>query len=747
MFRLLAARFRLLGRPLLAAAAVAALISAPGVAVAHAELTSAVPSPNVAVATSPHAVELRFTETIDGSTAGLELLDSQGRSVAGVGAITVDDDALGMRAPLPELDPGVYTVSYRVVSSVDGHATEGVFAFLVDPTGAAPPPTDSARTTSPSVDGFTVAARWVALAALLVALGSMLLWAASARPALEGLGVDAAPPWRLVAWASLAAAAGVAAYLLLAARPIGGEGTGIPLDIGAAFGWTPFAVAMRVTFVACLLVAALGFLSLGRGGLRAWLAVTLLVVAVGTTSVAGHVASMGGPLAGLVDSGHLIGVAAWLGGLPAALVLAARGGERRAALAGTILRRHGPLAMVAAPLVAITGIVSSPLVAGTARDLVASDYGNLLVAKAILLSVALGIGAVNHLVLRGRGRATVATLVGAELAVAALAVGAAATMVTIQPASARAPVLAGSTVRPAHFFGEVGPSRVHLAVSLPAPGTQSYRVTARDAESGAPRDDVQKVFLDLAPPADLGLPDERVELDPDPDTGGLWSASGAYTPVAGEWTATVIVRRQGQRDEHVPFALTVENPGAAELGPPPDTGIGAPPPIEALWRVIPDGLAAWLPAAVALAALAGLWALRPSIGRDAMRGALAVVFVVATLAAGSRSVVLAANAPGADDLAAQSPLPAATDLERGRRIYLANCASCHGTDLRGGTVTGAPPPPPLDAAIADASDAELSYRIAQGVAGTSMPSFAGLLTPDERAELIGYLRAHARGTR
>ncbi|HEX5039722.1 MAG TPA: copper resistance protein CopC [Candidatus Limnocylindria bacterium] len=743
MFRLLAAR----RRQLLAAAALAALLSAPGVVLAHAELTSAVPAPNGAVATSPDAVELRFTETIDPSTAGLDLLDSQGRAVAGVGAVSVDDDELGMRASLPDLEPGVYTVSYRIVSSVDGHATEGVYAFLVDPTGAAPPPADSARTTSPSVDGFTVAARWVALAAILVALGSMLMWAASARPALESAGVDAAPPWRLVVWASLAAAGGVAAYLLLAARPIGDDGTGIPFDIGAAFGWTPFAIAMRVTFVACLVAAAIGFLARGRGGPRAWLAIALLVIAVGATSVAGHVASTGGPLVGLVDSGHLVGVATWLGGLPAALVLAARGAERRAALAGTILRRHGPVALVAAPLVAVTGIVSSPLVAGSARDVVASDYGNLLVAKAILLSVALGIGAVNHLVLRGRGRATVATLVGAELAVAALAVGAAATMVTIQPASARAPVLAGSTVRPAHFFGEVGPSRVHLAVSLPAPGTQSYRVTVRDAESGAPRDDVQRVFLELAPPVDLDLPDERIELEPDPDTGGLWVTSGAYTPVAGEWTATVVVRRQGQRDEELPFALTVEDPGAAELGPPPDTGINAPPPLEALWRMLPGGPAAWLPAAAALAGLAGLWALRPSIARDAMRGALAAVFVVTTLAAGSRSLVLAANAPSATDLAAQSPLPAVTDLDRGRRIYLANCASCHGTDLRGGTVSGAPPPPPLDAAVADASDAELSYRIAQGVAGTAMPSFAGLLTPDERADLIGYLRAHARGTR
>jgi mono/diheme cytochrome c family protein len=47
-------------------------------------------------------------------------------------------------------------------------------------------------------------------------------------------------------------------------------------------------------------------------------------------------------------------------------------------------------------------------------------------------------------------------------------------------------------------------------------------------------------------------------------------------------------------------------------------------------------------------------------------------------------------------------------------------------------------------AVRATSDAELSYRIAHGVAGTPMPSFAGLLTPDERADLIAYLHDLAR---
>ena len=106
----------------------------------------------------------------------------------------------------------------------------------------------------------------------------------------------------------------------------------------------------------------------------------------------------------MVDWLHMLAAAAWLGALPALLVLASRGraagGPGARPLGGALLRRHGGLALVAAPLVALTGIANSPLVLGTPRDVVGSDYGNLLLAKATLLAVALGVGAVNHLALR-----------------------------------------------------------------------------------------------------------------------------------------------------------------------------------------------------------------------------------------------------------------------------------------------------------------------------------------------------------
>ena len=143
-----------------------------------------------------------------------------------------------------------------------------------------------------------------------------------------------------------------------------------------------------------------------------------LGISLAGMSFAGHASALGGPLNAAIDWLHLVAAAAWLGGVLAVYTLATRVrnvGASIRSVSAEMLRRHGRLALVAAPLVVLTGPANSPLVLGTSRELVASSYGNLLLVKAALASLALAIGAMNHVLLRGRGRGHLATLVGAEL--------------------------------------------------------------------------------------------------------------------------------------------------------------------------------------------------------------------------------------------------------------------------------------------------------------------------------------------
>jgi copper transport protein len=711
----------------------------PATAAAHADLIGATPTPNATLGEAPEAITISLTEPIDPDTAFIDLLDGSQVRVPGIGALDVAADGRVVRATVPDLAPGIYTVSYQVVSTVDGHATTGRFAFRIDPTGAAAPPTVPVTATSPSVDLLTIAARWIALVALLVATGSVIGWW-NAR----GSGADVGPPpWGLIGGAAIVGALGVVAYLALAARPIaralGDELPPLWLDPAAAFGWSPFAIAMRVTIVTAVAAAVVSFLARRRAGIAGG----LLGVGLAGMSVAGHAASLGGPAFGAIDWMHLLAVATWLGALPALLVLARRRGSgvTFGQAAAPLLRRHGRLALIAAPVVALTGLANSPLVLGSSRDLVASEYGNVVVAKAGLLAVALGIGAVNHFALRGRRRATALSLVAVELLVAMVAVSAAATMVTIQPASARQPILTAPPVNPAHLFGEVAGMRVHATVNPPAPGQQSIQVSLTDAASGLPVGEIEGVAAVLVPP-DAGPDDATVvDLEPAETVPGLFGIGGSFTPTVGEWTLELVIDRRGGGEAMLAFDLPVARQAAAEPVPPPTTGIGVPGPIAAVWAVLPTGPLAWLPCLLALMFLAATWRSRPSSGRSIARTALAAVVVVAGIGAGSRALVDAANAPAGTGLDDPPPSLSAAEAARGEGIYLANCASCHGTDGDGdGPIVTEPASGSIRSAVREMSAGDLSYRIAYGVAGTPMPAFAGTLTQDERWALVAHLR-------
>jgi hypothetical protein len=78
---------------------------------------------------APDAVRLTFTEEPDPSLSVIQVLDAEGSEVQQGSPTTDPADELTLRVPIDDLAKGVYSVSWRVVSRVDGHATAGVFAF------------------------------------------------------------------------------------------------------------------------------------------------------------------------------------------------------------------------------------------------------------------------------------------------------------------------------------------------------------------------------------------------------------------------------------------------------------------------------------------------------------------------------------------------------------------------------------------------------------------------------------------
>lgn len=113
-----------------AAALLAAAALFPASARAHAFLAHAEPRVGSTVSKPPAALTLSFTEPVEGDFSRVEVLDAQSKAIA-IGPVErVQPDQL--RATLPALPPGEYTVHWTV-TSVDTHQTDGRFTFTISP--------------------------------------------------------------------------------------------------------------------------------------------------------------------------------------------------------------------------------------------------------------------------------------------------------------------------------------------------------------------------------------------------------------------------------------------------------------------------------------------------------------------------------------------------------------------------------------------------------------------------------------
>ena len=167
------------GLPLVWFAVAMALLLLPQAAQAHALLVRADPQPNAELTQPPGAIEFWFSEPLEKTFTGARILAADGTEVP-TGDPRIDpDDPTHLTLPLESIKPGVYTVVWQTLSSVDGHEWVGSFPLTIlnpdgtRPGGAAVEVTFNRRQGLPPLTNSLL--RWISLlgAALLVGPLSM----------------------------------------------------------------------------------------------------------------------------------------------------------------------------------------------------------------------------------------------------------------------------------------------------------------------------------------------------------------------------------------------------------------------------------------------------------------------------------------------------------------------------------------------------------------------------------------------
>lgn len=127
------------GQPLVWFAVAMALLLLPQAAQAHALLVRADPQPNSELTQPPGAIEFWFSEPLEKTFTGARILNASGTEIP-TGDPRIDpDDPTHLTLPIESIEPGVYTVVWQTLSSVDGHEWVGSFPLtILNPDGTRP---------------------------------------------------------------------------------------------------------------------------------------------------------------------------------------------------------------------------------------------------------------------------------------------------------------------------------------------------------------------------------------------------------------------------------------------------------------------------------------------------------------------------------------------------------------------------------------------------------------------------------
>ncbi len=555
----------------------ALLFSTP--ASAHPELVKSDPAADALLGAPPQEINLWYSERVDtgaGSPA-VEIIDEQGnRSTADA---NVDPNDPYHVIATGAFDTGLFTVNWTVRSLDDGHTLSGSFSFRVGGSDRAP---GAATTEGQRPQTWNVITRWLFFIGASLVTGLALLlaliafWPAGSKTPLanakkEGDSADplALDPHLLLNRGALVATIGaIVAVVATLSEPFlqtkyPPPGASSP-TLSDAFNGQPNSWLMRLgVMIAALILVTVAFaLRKKLIGIRlAMVAGLFSLVSVVGLSLTSHASARQDwrVAAIVVDAIHQISISLWFGGL-VMLALCWRWVTR------PLLRRFSTVAL---PLMVIgvgAGIGNAAFALPALKSLWDSDYGKVILYKAIILVPVLALATFHRKTLGKLVTAAndalkairVPLRIEVVLAVA-IVLGGSVLALLAPPSIAVTPELTSLDL--AHYTTpRTGEDRLKAILSIapakPGENTFSVRVTTTD-DTPIPDSDLQLVRLSFE---SLTTGAAQNNIDTTPDGNGNWVLTGTQVSIADWWRITVTIRRAGVEDLSAPFYVIMPDP-------------------------------------------------------------------------------------------------------------------------------------------------------------------------------------------
>lgn len=521
---------------------------------AHAQLIASSPGAGAIVAESPAELRLIFSEVLEAQVTSLDVVAQDGTSILRVAGEIDPEDPYALVVVAPKLADGIYSLTWRTLSTVDGHTAEGSFTFGVGAGQEAPAQVAGGGMTHTETDAIGVIGRWLTYLGLLLALGVAVFHRVVIR---EGF-----LPMRLIRL--LAAGMAISAAATMAVAVASGLEAGSVPDylLGTRNGGLQLARATVAALGAGVLLVAPARLSGLVAAASGLVGIILLIVS-------GHAAALPGPgpvIGGVV---HVAGAAVWIGGLAGLMALILRPSlltSQVRPLLRTYVPRFSALALVSIGLVGLTGVYSAWLQTGTLVT-VETEFGRTLLMKSALAAGAFAMGGLNYL----DGGRMLALLNGFRTRLTVESMAAIAVLVMTAALATTPPVedVRGVAIQPIpDAFGEVTPG-MSMEIMPGRPGVNRVVVTTTEAMAAAPAFELSLDRLDEGSTTRVPLTHVGMEgtdhstMSMESEDGIVdWFADAVVLPAGSQWDTSVrILALDDTELSRQRFAFTLSDDG------------------------------------------------------------------------------------------------------------------------------------------------------------------------------------------
>lgn len=723
---------------------------------AHAVPVSSSPRPNTILETAPDKVSIQFSEPVAPDLSRITVLTQAGQEVE-TGVLHTNDDNTTLSVSLPLLNSGTYLVSWQVLSTVDGHTTNGSFSFGVGVTslGLATGGTD----TNVRISSLSIASRWATLLgiALLAGFYAFRLFVLPATISLDRAHL------RLLSVGLILLGAGLLLTLIDQSQQFDlWQITIFQTWMSTRFGQM-WLVRLFLTGLSGYLLVALWRGNSGKrsGGQESeqprqatgspalfWWFGLLLSLCLGfTNSMVSHSAALReGQLATtLVDLAHIAAASVWVGALlQLALTLwQSRNlpGQERGRLNLELNLNFSVLGAAAVGVLILSGSFLAYTHVASWTALVGTPYGLTLMTKIALALPPFIIAAINLLVIKpllAQAQTQPAIvqqfsrLVRLETFIAILILLAAGILIELQRA-ADAPLLADDPGRMVSEY-TVDDLNVTLAVEPALIGNNTFDIFLNDLE-GNPIDDsevtVRFTFLGQSLGADEG---EAIAQG-----NGHYQLQGSYISLIGEWQIEVAIRQPGTYDSFAPYRLEAGLGGT--IRPLESTNVSWGERFARFMTIMSGGVTGIF---FILFGLGWLFLARKASRYTWQLVPLSLMGLFMLVSGVNQTYTFFTQSYTPAKFLTNSVLPDSQSIAAGDILYQDNCAMCHGTrGLGDGPNAIGLNPAPVNFTAGHTvihSDGDLFYWIQNGIAGSAMPAYKSKLSEEETWHLVNYVR-------